>query len=160
MSKVQELIEEFVNDPNYIIYENGTIWSKITERWLGHVGEKGYLMIGYKYGRLFVHRIIYRKFQGPLDPEMTINHIDGIKTHNDSSNLEQVTQDENNEHALNMGLIPKGDACGKSKLTEADVRIIKAMFPNHTLDVIANQFNVHKNTIKSIKYGRTWKHVN
>lgn len=159
MSIVNNLIELFIQDHNYIIYDNGTIWSNKTKKFVGHISSNGYWYLGYKGYRLPIHRVIYRKFNGALDDSLTINHIDGVKTNNSSLNLEQITQDENNLHALTSGLIPKGNTCRKSKLTESDVKKIKGMFSIHTIDSIAATFNVHRNTIKSIKYGRTWTHI-
>ncbi len=106
-------IEELLNDPHYDIRSNGDIysehsrqghltpgvWRKMTQR-----SQSGYKSIRYRKDgpQLRVHRIIYRKFAGPLDPNLVINHKDGDPTNNDISNLELVTQSENNLHAFRV----------------------------------------------------------
>jgi hypothetical protein len=50
------------------------------------------------------HRIIYRKYVGPLSKNLTINHKDGNPSNNHFSNLELVSQSENNLHSYkNLG---------------------------------------------------------
>jgi len=44
---------------------------------------------------LRIHRLVYSHFIGDLRDDLTINHIDHIKTNNHFSNLEQITMKEN-----------------------------------------------------------------
>lgn len=50
-----------------------------------------------------------------------------------------------------------GEACGRSKLTTADVIAIKSMEGTHTH--IAKLYGVYPSTIWSILRGKTWKHI-
>ena len=54
----------------------------------------------------------------------------------------------------------KGEESGRAKLTEQDVREIRANPPGHwELRATARAYGVHHMTIKAILDGRTWKHV-
>jgi hypothetical protein len=53
----------------------------------------------------YVHRLVARAFLGLcLDPAIIVNHIDGNKRNNKSSNLEYITISENLKHAYSLGL--------------------------------------------------------
>lgn len=64
---------------------------------------------GGKRTHVLVHRAVYEAFVGPIPAGMQINHLDGVKTNNDPSNLEIVTPAENSAHAARTGLSPSGD---------------------------------------------------
>lgn len=59
-----------------------------------------------------VHRLVLAAFNGVSD--MTVNHIDGIKTNNKLENLEYCTSKENTNHAVGIGLI-KNNALSNSR---------------------------------------------
>jgi hypothetical protein len=100
------LIEEILEDPNFKIKRDGTIYSKITEngqgisdKWreVGYEKDDGYVRFRYKGEFIFAQRVIFRKFKGKLKPNMTINHKDLDSSNNAASNLEQVSREENNQ---------------------------------------------------------------
>lgn len=55
--------------------------------------------------RNLVHRLVAETFNEDFDPNLDINHINGVKTDNYASNLESVTRSENIRHAIDTGLI-------------------------------------------------------
>lgn len=68
---------------------------------------------GYEYVQLFikdkrhnvsVHHAVASAFIPNPDQKPTVNHIDGVKTHNYRSNLEWMTYSENLRHAHKTGL--------------------------------------------------------
>jgi hypothetical protein len=58
-----------------------------------------------KIKQVQLHRIVWAAFKGvPDDPELEINHKDGIKQNCRLSNLELATSQQNNLHAKRTGL--------------------------------------------------------
>ena len=73
-------------------------------------GNRGYLFIVLsKLGKqktFILHRLVALAFiPNPLN-KRTINHKNGIKTHNSINNLEWNTYSENNQHAIDTKLRP------------------------------------------------------
>lgn len=106
-------IEDLINDSNYQINSDGSILTLITTTGKISVGgnwrflsvrttRNGYADIAYKNKKLLLHRVVYRKFIGPLNDTLTINHKDGNPLNNNISNLELVSQSENNTHRFRV----------------------------------------------------------
>ena len=99
-AKFDNLILEIIKDDWYDIRSDGTIWTCVPPS--GPRGEyqypwrkinrihNGYEVIRYKNCYLKVHRIIYQKFIGDLDPTLVINHIDCNRSNNDITNLNSL----------------------------------------------------------------------
>lgn len=121
-----DLIAEFLRDPNYRILETGEIYSSFDAG--GHPSSawrrcdtlharSGYRRVNYRGKKLPAHRIVFLKFVGPLDPALHINHIDGNKGRNAVSNLELVTPAQNNLHAFRvLGKAPCGGRPRKKEM--------------------------------------------
>jgi hypothetical protein len=73
----------------------------------------GYLRVLIQRHSVYVHRLVATAFiPNPLSrPE--VNHQDGVKTNNASSNLAWVTHRENGQHASRAGLLAVGDNHGR-----------------------------------------------
>ena len=95
-------------NPNYLINEDGEIFSKKNQRVMKVFPDKdGYLKVRLyepekgKYINYFVHRLVLENFKGlaPVEkPEA--HHKDGIRTHNNIENLERVSRKENDSHVI------------------------------------------------------------
>jgi hypothetical protein len=106
-SSKDHLIEEFIKDSLYRIDDDGRIYTCLTlngqgksDKWreMGYKKSDGYVRLRYKDDFLFVQRIIFRKFKGPLKPGHTIDHLDRDNSNNHPKNLKQKTQGENNKN--------------------------------------------------------------
>lgn len=110
-----------------------------------------------------VHRLVAQAFIPNPENKKTVNHKNGIKDDNRVENLEWATYKENNDHAIDTGLLikncRKGDECSFSKLKGSDIPVLREL--NNTMKhrEIAKIYNVHKSTIEGVVYRRNWKHI-
>lgn len=133
----------------------------------------GYFMISLRRdGRqtvgLLVHRLVMFAFAGPPLPGQEVNHKNGDKSVNCLSNLEWVTRSENRKHAFALGLSKpnafvmlghRGEENAFHKLTESEVRQIKALKGSISSIRLAPRYGVSHALIRDIWLGRRWAHV-
>ena len=119
MTDKQQRFCEINGFPDYIIYENGNVYSKYRLDANNHykggffrkiqLTKNGYHSIilngsgGYK--RLYIHRIVAIHFIDNPNVLPQVNHKDGDKLNNTISNLEWVSDSENKHHASKAGLL-------------------------------------------------------
>ena len=103
-----------------------------------------------------VHRLVAAAFIGQCPDGEEVNHIDGVKSNNYVGNLEYVTSSENATHAYVLGLNHRGEAHGRSKLTEESVHMIRRLIGKESHRSIARRYHVCKGTIGDISTGRSW----
>lgn len=115
---------------------------------------------GIKIKRELVHRLVAKAFIPNPEDKPQVNHIDGVKTNNNLSNLEWNTRYENVQHAIRSGLSPKGSANARSILTESDIPKIFEMRSEGFLQRdIGDYFGVHKGTVNDILLRKSWSHI-
>lgn len=107
---------------------------------------------------LKVHKIVALTFLGDIASGLVVNHKDGNKRNNNVSNLEIVTKREDVEHAIAHGLMPIGEDCTNSKLSNSEVFSVLKMVEKGDLTQtqIGGIFSVHQSTISDIVRGRSW----
>lgn len=106
-----------------------------------------------------IHSLVAEHFLNNPQQKPCINHIDGDKGNNFARNLEWVTQKENVQHAIRMGLHNfKGENHPNAKLTREDVFDIRSLCEQSIFSYseIAEQFSVGKQTIQNIINKKTW----
>lgn len=131
--------------------------------WTGPVSSAGYGMIGINYKSRTTHRVSYEIHCGEIPTGFHVLHrCDNRKCVN-PKHLFLGTQADNvadmvskNRHAGWSGL--RGTAHGCSKLTENDVREIRAAVNPHVRD-LAKKYGVDRNHIYAIRSGKLWKHL-
>lgn len=154
----------------YYISDEGKVFSDKYNRRIElnpRQNTRGYLYVNlYKNGKMksvVIHRLVAKHFSLDFNPLMHVNHIDGIKTNNNISNLEMVTQSGNMQHAVTNGLLvnPVGEDHWCAKLTEEKVKEIKDKYiPRiYTQNMLAKEYGVSREAIKCILYNKTWKFV-
>jgi hypothetical protein len=166
------LVLEFIQDPDYDISPNGQILTRISKtgkrfldhsrfRIAGNVNSKGYKDVRYKGKRLNIHRIIYAKFLAgmginpPLESDLVINHKDGNPENNSVSNLELVTQSENNKHQFRvLGRLPNTGATKFSKEIADAIRVDR--LNGLTYNQLQEKHGVSRGLISDIINNKRW----
>lgn len=124
---------------------------------------KGYLIVhlkkdGKRYAR-YVHRLTAEAYVPNPQNHPVVNHDDGNKENCHYTNLIWSTYSENNQHAYDTGLKPRGEGQYKAILTEENVREIKRLGKYATFQEIADKYGVSKATIRDVLIGKTWRTI-
>lgn len=118
---------------------------------------------GGKKTAMLVHRLVAFAFLGapPDCHRPTVNHKNLEKADNRTENLEWMAHADNNRHAAPLIPHQKGTERPDAKLTEDDVRSIRARYIPHqvTLNQLAKEFGVSNPTIHAIIHRRKWSHI-
>lgn len=163
---------------NYQISSNGRVKSKARKtknqynnefiKTTGTYTLSGYevhnLYIDGKYKTVSVHRLVAEHFVDGYFDGAVVNHIDGDKTNNISSNLEWCTRSENQKHAVDNGLwkvsdkhIESAKKQGKS-MGKANQKVDKNTELNILIDLatmtgkaVADKYGISQSTVSWIK---------
>lgn len=137
---------------------------KVREKVLaGGVNKSGYInILLYKDGvriNSAPHRLTAFAFIPNPENKPEVNHKDGNKLNNFSSNLEWSTSKENMLHAYSSGLTRRGIDSYMSKLDEWQVRMIKYEHNEMTHQAVADLYDISRSAVCHIRKSRAWKHV-
>lgn len=130
--------------------------------WKGCIGNMGYGHIRIMLHPFLAHRVVYTVFS-EYPGKLNVLHECDNPPCVCPFHLFVGTQADNNRDCMLKGRANKarGEDAGKSKLTEADVRMIrlKASLGNITMREIARQHGASNTNISSVVRRLTWKHV-
>jgi hypothetical protein len=161
----QEIWKPIPEFENYEVSSLGCVRNRKTGRLLKfHINKKGYSQVVVSQNcnlRLFrVHRAVAAAFIGPCPKDLQVNHIDGDKANNRPENLEYVTDKQNKEHSVRLGLVGRGKRVASTKLTEQQVKEIRTRWAEGEAQrALARRFNVAQGTIAAIVHRMWWKHI-
>lgn len=127
------------------------------------VSSSGYHVVYIKNKSWRAHRLVALAF-GIISGAEIVNHIDGVKTNNNISNLEKSSDLENIRHAFKMGLNKLPDWNGErnthAKLRKEDVLYIREHCqPGGQSYEFAKRYGVHVTTIQRILSKKRWRHL-
>jgi hypothetical protein len=109
---------------------------------------------------LKIHRLVAIAFIENPDSKKTVNHIDGNKLNNNSSNLEWNTHRENTMHAIMNKLRSgvKGEKSHLSKLSKKQVDEIRLLSKNYskTRTEISKIYNISGSQVYRIVNNLNW----
>lgn len=157
-------------DGKYLVSEEGVVYSIRRQGSDGRIitqrpNTSGYMRVDLRKGKekqsLLVHRIVAEAFIPNPENKKCVNHIDGNKNNNSFSNLEWCSHSENMKHAVahNLNKHPelRGEKHPRSKLSQKDVKEIKALKNNNISGYdIAEKYNVSSTTIYNIWKEKVW----
>lgn len=158
---------EVKSNPDYIVSSDGQIGSRKFGkfRMLKPVrGSSGYMHVKLSAASarrtVNVHILVAEAFLGPKPtPRHEVNHRSGIKIDNHDHNLEWVTASENRIHRYDVlgSKAAHGEKVGSAKLTEANVREIRARrAAGETCNAIAADYGIRHQHVSRLAIGQRW----
>lgn len=150
----------------YIIYPDGKIQNEKTKRFLKPQSNGyGYLKLGLTLKgvqtQIYIHRMVCSAYNSLSEfVGAQVNHKDGDKTNNHYSNLEWVTNSENQIHAHRIGLKKNGNELWNGKFSKHDIENMKVLANQGMLRKdIAIEYDCAKSTISDILNGNRYKYI-
>lgn len=131
--------------------------------WRGH--RDGYRLMSGGAGKKMVlaHRLSYELHHGPIPEGMVVMHKCDVPACVNPDHLEVGTYQDNALDAIRKGrhhVVPKlrgGEGNKRAVLTPEIVREIRQSSESHA--ALARRYGVGKTTIRSVRSGRCWSHV-
>ena len=138
-------------------------WPKVKKSptcwlWLGATagaGDYGYVRFQGKACR--AHRVAWALTHGPIPNGMCVLHKCDVPQCVNPDHLFLGTYADNTADALKKGRMPYGERSCAAKLTEDNVRFIRASDMNGS--ALSKLFGVAHQQISRIKNGQRWKHI-
>lgn len=109
-----------------------------------------------------VHRLVCGSFHGPPPtPTHQVAHSDGSRRNNRAGNLRWATGKENADDCILHGTRLRGEKLWNAKLTEDDVKAIRAEHQGKygDLERLAKSYGLTRAAIGHIVKRRSWKHI-
>ena len=148
---MERQLEQFNNQ--YSVTDTGIVYSLKGKKkeLIGKITKSGYREVVLtnkgKKEYLLVHRLVAALFIENKNNAKTVNHKDGNKLNNLSSNLEWLTCQENLKHARDKGLL-------KTKITK---EIAEKIYNDiGSIRFLAKKYNIGKTQVGYIKQGKRW----
>lgn len=160
------LIADVKGFDNYIVYSDGTIFSKKRKRFLnGGLDTDGYRQLvlcqdGKRATKKF-HRLVAEHFLDNPDNLPVVNHKDGCKENNDVSNLEWCTISHNTKEAYRLGFLSQsGERNNGCKYPDLVVNhIVREYASGSTIKELSNTYGIKYTTVysfvKGLRRGKT-----
>jgi hypothetical protein len=146
-------------------YEVARFWSRVEVKkrkhcwpWRWGTNPTGYGDLRFNDGEHELsHRMAYRIVNGPIEPGLIIRHTCDNPICCNPAHLIKGTHADNVADRVGRDRSAKGEVNGRHKLTELEVRLIRASPLSDKY--FANRFDVHEDTVRDARRGKTWKHV-
>lgn len=104
-----------------------------------------------------VHKLVAAAFLPPCKPGEIVRHWNGKQQDNRVSNLRHGTFQDNSDDAARHGTVRKGQGHPMAKLTDDDIRNIRACGGTNT--AVAFAYGVSNQLVSRIRQGKIWKHI-
>ena len=174
MQENQEIVHVKGYEAFYGVTRDGRVFSfnykrtgKLKELSLcnhGRCNDNQYKTVHLKECKKFVHRLVAEAFIENTNNYKCVNHINGIKSDNNASNLEWVSHSVNNSHAYKTGLKSNaGEKQSHHKLTDKQVIEIRRIFESETyhgqIKDMAKKYRITPSSMRNIKKRISWSHI-
>lgn len=153
--------------PNYRISRCGRIQSNKRGGWADikpRIGPNGYSYVtlsGERPWTISHHRLVAMIFLPKKHGKNIVSHKNHIRSDNRAENLEWTDQKGNMQRSVRDGRHAHGEGCGLAKLTNDQVRQIRALYATgeYTHQELAHQFGVLRRAIGDIVNRVKWRGV-
>lgn len=147
-----------------IVRSNGAEQSVRPRELKKHPDRRGYHLVSltrdHRPVHRRVHRLVLEAFAGPCPEGYEGLHGDGDMYNNHLSNLRWGTRTENVHDSMRHGTLPVGEDAAAAKITEQDVRDIRAaQKAGESMSGLSRRYALALSTIQAIVHRRSWKHV-
>lgn len=105
----------------------------------------------------YIHRLVCQAFHGaPPTADYQVDHKNKDRSDNRAANLRWVTRDENLRHRA----LPHGESHPHAKINSEIVAVIRmSPFQRGQDSKLAQEFGVSRETVRDIRLGKAWRHV-
>lgn len=143
--------------PKYEVSDEGEVRRTRDQRPLKPTRDS-YAQVGLGRARkVRIHTLVLEAFVGPRPEGQECRHINGNKQDNRLSNLAWGTYLENADDNRRLGVTQVGSKHHNAKLTEDDVRVIRAS--TELLTVLSDRYGVTKSVLSEVRNRKAWVHV-
>ena len=129
--------------------------------WALSCGRNGYGSTSRNGKTVGAHRLVYQIVHKIADADMSsdifVCHKCDTPSCVNPDHLFMGTAQDNTSDCLKKGRSARGERSGSSKLTEADVILIRQ--DSRSNSELGKIFGVHKNTLRRARVGETWTHI-
>lgn len=151
------------NSKGYFVSEEGKTYRNGKEIYhetaYGYYGCRVYFLDGTSKSQ-GVHRWVAEYFIPNPNDKPFVNHKDGNKKNNHVSNLEWVTNQENVDHAVETGLIPRGEARNNTLYKDEEImKVCSLLSEGVRMCDISRQTGVDYYIVKAVYNKRSWTHI-
>lgn len=153
---MNEVWTEIINYPNYKVSNLGNVKNikrnKLLKPDKDRYGYLNYTLYNNGKAKTFkAHRLVALHFIENTQNKQHVNHIDGVKTNNEVSNLEWVTPKENEFHKYNvLKYTPSQETIQKMSKTLSTIRQGKNNPSAKECTIIINGIKITKGTKKEL----------
>jgi len=131
--------------------------------WLGGVNHKGYGTFKWSSGKTkLAHRASWEVSKGEIPKGILVCHKCDNPACVNPDHLFLGTDKDNSDDKLRKGREARlaGETNPRARITENQVNtILEDIGRGRTLQSLADEYGVHRNTIHQIKIGRNWRHL-
>jgi hypothetical protein len=121
-------------------------------------GGYGYMYLNGKHHR--IHRLVYEECFGELQEGLVIRHKCDNRICINPEHLETGSNKDNSMDAVSRKRNAFGSRNGRAKITEEQAKEIKNLLQNGlTVTSVMLRMNLSRKIVRSIKEGKTWRHV-